>query len=121
MLNVVTIKSVVTISFILLIGVVVFETTLTPTTVATGFTSPTRDVSGKDLFKANCARCHGDTGGGGKGPNLTSEKRQAKWKESDDKLVKKIGGGGFGMPKFTKKLTPDEIKAIATYIRSLKP
>jgi len=56
----------------------------------------------------------------GKGPNLTTAKKQAKWKDSDEKLVKKITGGGFGMPKFGKRLKPEEIKAIAAYVRSLK-
>lgn len=72
------------------------------------------------LFENNCVRCHGADGKGGKGPNLTSEKRQLKWKESDEKLVKKITKGGFIMPSFGKKLKPDEIKAIAAYVRTLK-
>lgn len=84
------------------------------------FVSLAQELSGKDLFKNNCARCHGDDGTGGKGPNLTTEKKQAKWKDGDEKLVKKITGGGFGMPKFGKKLKPEEIKAIAAYVRSLK-
>lgn len=70
--------------------------------------------------KANCARCHGDDAKGGKGPDLTTEKKQTKWKDSDEKLVKKITNGGFGMPKFGKKLKPEEIKAIADYVRTLK-
>src|SRR3982751_169844 len=79
------------------------------------------EISGADLFKNNCARCHGDDGKGGKGPDLTTEKKQAKWKESDEKLVNKITKGGLGMPKFGKKLKPEEIKAIADYVRTLKP
>lgn len=78
------------------------------------------DVSGAELFATNCARCHGADGKGGKGPNLASEKRQAKWKESDEKLVKKITNGGLFMPKFGKKLKPEEIKAIADHVRTLK-
>lgn len=78
-------------------------------------------ASGADLFANNCARCHGADGTGGKGPNLTSEKRQSKWKDSDAKLVKKITKGGFIMPSFRKKLRPEEIKAIAGYVRTLKP
>ncbi|MBC7899559.1 MAG: cytochrome c [Saprospiraceae bacterium] len=79
-----------------------------------------KDVSGATLFANNCARCHGGDGKGGKGPDLASEKRQAKWKESDEKLVKKITKGGFFMPSFGKKLEPAEIKAIAAYVRTLK-
>lgn len=81
---------------------------------------PQSDLSGAELFANNCARCHGADGTGGKGPDLTSEKRQAKWKESDEKLVKKITNGGFIMPSFRKKLKPVEIQAIADHVRTLK-
>lgn len=79
-----------------------------------------RVVSGSELFENNCARCHGSDGKGGKGPNLASAKRQAKWKDSDEKLVKKITNGGMFMPSFGKKLKPEEIKAIADHVRTLK-
>lgn len=77
-------------------------------------------VSGAELFENNCARCHGSDGTGGKGPNLASAKRQAKWKDSDEKLIKKITNGGMFMPSFGKKLKPEEIKAIADHVRTLK-
>lgn len=77
-------------------------------------------ASGAELFENNCARCHGSDGTGGKGPNLASAKRQAKWKDSDEKLIKKITNGGMFMPSFGKKLTPEEIKAIADHVRTLK-
>lgn len=77
-------------------------------------------ASGAELFANNCARCHGADGTGGKGPNLASEKKQAKWKDSDEKLVKKITNGGLFMPKFGKKLKPEEIQAIADFVRTLK-
>lgn len=79
------------------------------------------NLSGEELFKANCARCHGNNGEGGKGPNLTTEKKKAKWKDSDQKLVDKITKGGFIMPSFRKKLNADEIKTIAGYVRTLPP
>lgn len=76
--------------------------------------------SGAKLFEENCARCHGADGKGGKGPNLASEKRQAKWRESDAKLVRKITKGGLFMPSFGKKLKPEDIKLIAEHVRTLK-
>lgn len=76
--------------------------------------------SGAELFETNCARCHGADGKGGKGPNLASEKRQAKWRESDAKLISKISKGGLFMPSFGKKLKSEEIKAIADHVRTLK-
>lgn len=83
-------------------------------------TMNTTSSSGAELYAASCARCHGADGKGGKGPNLASEKRQAKWRDSDEKLIKKITNGGMFMPSFGKKLKPEEIKAIAGHVRSLK-
>lgn len=116
-----TIKYIAISCFTLLAGFLFLETSLIPKTITAGSTTSAQTLSGKDLYKNNCARCHGDDGTGGKGPNLTTEKKQAKWKDSDEKLVGKITKGGFGMPKFGKKLQPEEIKAIAAYVRTLKP
>ena len=114
------IKYIITLGFVMLAGFIFLETSVMRNTMPNGFVSSAQTLAGKDLFKNNCARCHGDDGTGGKGPNLTSEKRQAKWKDSDEKLVKKITNGGWGMPKFGKTLKADEIKAIASFVRSLK-
>jgi|SRR5215203_5449070 len=112
------IKCVVIFVFILLAAL--FSDSLLPGKISESFNSSAQTVSGAELFKANCPRCHGGDAKGGKGPDLTTEKKQAKWKDTDEKLVKKITNGGFGMPKFGKKLKPEEIKAIADYVRTLK-
>lgn len=112
------IKTVTFIGFIVLTAVLAANS-LSPKVTGNELITQT-DESGAELFQNNCARCHGADGTGGKGPDLTSEKRQAKWKESDEKLVKKITKGGLFMPKFGKKLKPEEIKAIADYVRTLK-
>jgi mono/diheme cytochrome c family protein len=75
--------------------------------------------TGRELFMNNCARCHGDDAKGDKGPDLTSRKRQSKWTNSDEPIVNKINKGGLFMPKFEKKLTSEQIKEIAQYVRSL--
>lgn len=120
MIKIKIIKSFVTCSFVLLAAIIFVETSLLPGTMTSSLSSSAQNLSGKDLYKSNCARCHGDDGTGGKGPNLTTEKKQSKWKDSDEKLVNKITNGAFGMPKFGKKLKPEEIKAIAAYVRTLK-
>ena len=79
------------------------------------------DGTGAELFKAKCARCHGENGEGGKGPNLTTEKKKAKWKDSDEKLRNKIRNGGIIMPSFKSKLSDAEIKLIAEHVRQLPP
>src|SRR5215472_1550447 len=70
--------------------------------------TPEQSLTGKELFLNNCARCHGDDAKGDKGPDLTSSKRQSKWAGSDEYLINKINKGGLFMPKFGKKLTPEE-------------
>jgi mono/diheme cytochrome c family protein len=114
------IKYIVSFVFILLAAFIFFGSSLMQNSVTNGFVSSAQTLSGEVLFKNNCARCHGEDGTGGKGPNLTTEKKQAKWKDSDEKLIDTITNGAFGMPKFGKKLKSEEIKAIATYVRSLK-
>ncbi len=110
-------KTVIFLSFLTLSGM--FATTsLAVRTKAHNFagqiqTNSTQEISGEDLYKNNCTKCHAANGEGGKGPNLTSEKKQAKWKDSDEKLINKITNGGWGMPKYGKKLKREEIKAIA--------
>ena len=113
------IKYVVTLLFILAVGLIFLKFPLTQNKMSEGFVSSAQELSGKNLFKENCARCHG-LDGKGKGPDLTTEKKQAKWKDSDEKIVKKISKGAFGMPAFNKKLKPEEIKAIAAYVRTLE-
>lgn len=105
--------------FSLLAGTFFCGNLLLPGKISNGLTSSAQTLSGAELFKANCARCHGADATGGKGPDLTTERKQAKWKDSDEKIVKKITNGGFGMPKFRDKLKPEEIKAIAGFVRSL--
>ena len=113
------IKYIVTFLFIsaAALGFLILPTVRNPTT--NGFISSAQNVSGKDLFKSNCARCHG-ADGSGKAPDLTDERRQAKWKDSDERIVKKITNGALGMPAFGKKLKPEQINAVAAYVRTLK-
>jgi mono/diheme cytochrome c family protein len=115
------IKYIAIVSFVLSAAFIFLETSFMPGTITDGFISSAQTISGEDLYKNNCARCHGDKGEGDKGPNLTTKKKQEKWKDSDEKLVSKITKGGWGMPAFGKKLKADEIKSIAEYVRSLKP
>lgn len=108
-------------------------------------------TDGRQLFEANCARCHtkqwsykdtpgfqnGDVnlvmvpGGGAFGPNLTNgdvvrqfpeEKDQIDFITNGSDFQKAYGTRGIGsgrMPGFGRMLTPEQIKAIADYERSL--
>lgn len=62
---------------------------------------------GAALFAANCAICHGETGGGGSGPPLSG--LTAEFVEAQ------VRDGAPGMPAFDGVLTDAEIDAIVAY------
>lgn len=74
---------------------------------------------GASLYKAKCAACHGADGAGrpaAKIPSLTSDEAK---KMSDADLEKAISE----KPKhagMAKSLTPDQVKMIATYVKSMQ-
>ena len=82
-----------------------------------------------DLFRTNCARCHGADGRGDtplghtyNAPDFTD----AEWwrKHSDitstGRLVSIVSHGKGGMPAFGKKLKPSEIKLLVNYVRRFR-
>lgn len=75
---------------------------------------------GRALFlKFNCYSCHGGLAGGGMGPSL----RDTSWKYNgtDEAIYKSIHDGRpFGMPTWGNTLTPDQIRTLVIYIKSLR-
>jgi putative heme-binding domain-containing protein len=73
--------------------------------------------TGTDIYRANCAFCHGLEGRGGRGPSLVSAHVQQE--TSDDALKTIIHGGisGTGMPAFD--LEPQDLDALVHAIRHL--
>ena len=82
-------------------------------------------VNAKSLFVYHCATCHGEDGKGTKrghelkSPNLADADWQAKKK--DEELLNSITNGKNKMPRWNEKLKPDEIQALARYVRKLAP
>lgn len=83
----------------------------------------------EDLYRTNCARCHGADGRGDtplgtmyKAPDLTSRD----WWQENPKLtstrsmVSIVTHGKAGMPAFGKKLKRSEIDLLAGYMRRFK-
>jgi mono/diheme cytochrome c family protein len=69
-------------------------------------------------YVKNCAKCHGKTAEGRHfgGPALISAKTAG---ASSDDLRNVIANGKGHMPKFTGKLTPEEIDSLVAQIQSL--
>jgi cbb3-type cytochrome c oxidase subunit III len=83
---------------------------------------PAPDAGG-DLFKQKCAMCHGGDGKGYsalKTPDFTDPKVQASLTDKQLTDTIKNGKPGTSMPPFKDSLSDDQIKALISYIRSLK-
>jgi len=79
---------------------------------------------GAELFAAKCQACHGKAGDAdspmakkfGVKPFSSADVQ----KNSDADLTNIITKGKDKMPSYDGKLTPDQIKSLVTYIRTLK-
>ena len=85
---------------------------------------PADRVDARILFVENCATCHGKDGRAHTfhgwlvgAQNLTD----FQWQEetTDAEIIHAIKTGPGAMPAFENKLSPTEIQALATYVRSL--
>jgi mono/diheme cytochrome c family protein len=76
------------------------------------------NLTSNPVYEKNCAKCHGKTAAGRHfaGPPLISEKAAA---ASPDELRNIITNGKGRMPKFTAKLTAEEIDLLVQQIQSL--
>jgi putative heme-binding domain-containing protein len=85
--------------------------------------APAQDANvlaeGQALFRGLCSGCHGGSGRGGKGPDLTD----SRWihGSTDDDIARVIQNG---VPRTTMKklgdaLKPDQVRKVIVYIRSL--
>lgn len=75
----------------------------------------TQERQGYELFKLNCAHCHGSDARGDEGPDLHGVTK------SDARIASIIKNGIKGeMPKFGAKLTDTDVRALIVFVRSLK-
>lgn len=83
-------------------------------------TAPAELSKGKETFVSLCVACHGPSGEGGVGPNMTD----SYWKHGGDikDLFKtiKYGVSGTGMKSWKTDLSPSQMAAVASYILSLQ-
>ncbi len=76
---------------------------------------------GKEVFATNCVACHGASGEGGVGPNLTDDF----WLHGDGGIsdvfkVIKNGVPEKGMISWKATLKPEQIQSVSNYILSIK-
>lgn len=76
-------------------------------------------AAGADDYKAKCAGCHGADGKGQMAAKMGS-KDLAGTALSEADVAKAITDGKGKMPAFKGKLSDDQIKAVAAYVKTLK-
>ena len=79
--------------------------------------------SGKEIFAHKCVTCHGNDGAGspvGKSLKVSDLRSPLVQKKSDADLSHVISEGKNSMPPFGNDLSADDIKAVLSYIRTLK-
>lgn len=76
-------------------------------------------AEGGELFRLNCASCHGTTFHGA--PLSAGKIAPSLWESNDKQIVAAMLTGPENMPVFSdNQLTPDEKRAIVAYIQTLK-
>ena len=97
--------------------------------ISTGAQSKRKPSVTEDLYRTNCARCHGADGRGdtplGHTYNSPDFTDNAWWQKHSDitstrSLVSIVMNGKGGMPAFGKKLKNAEIKALVNYVRKFR-
>ena len=86
---------------------------------ATLLTDDASLASGKSIFEDNCGACHGRSGEGGVGPNLTDDYWLHKGGIKDIFKTVKFGWPEKGMKSWQQDLSAKQIHEVASYIKSL--
>jgi mono/diheme cytochrome c family protein len=98
------------------VAVLVFVIALFANEPGGGSGSTAKSGPGYDVYVSNCARCHGQEGQGGVGPQLAGEVTTAFPDAKDEIAVVRDGRGP--MPSFAGDLSPAEIEDVVAYTRT---
>lgn len=90
-----------------------------------GENSSTNARSAAEVYKKNCASCHGKDG---RSKTLKGKFKSARnladpeWQSSvsDERIFNSIHNGRGKMPAFNKKMSEAEVESLVTYVRALK-
>lgn len=75
---------------------------------------------GKSVFKTHCVQCHGASGEGKVGPNLTDDVYKNVKTIDDIPMVIIKGAGNGAMPKWSNRLNENEIVMVSAYVATLR-
>ena len=73
---------------------------------------------GREIWTAQCASCHGQSGGGGRGPALDNGRVLDRFPEQASQEALVLNGRG-GMPSFAGRLSEEQITAVTRYTREV--
>ena len=68
------------------------------------------------IYSNRCASCHGNRGGGDRGPKISDQSTLEKYPDIVDQIAFVAAGKGI-MPGFGGKLTEPELEAVVRYVR----
>jgi len=91
--------------------------TSTPTPTATATPTSTPAINAAAIFAQNCSPCHGAERQGIVGPSLKAVDLQARGR-TDEYIRDTITNGLRGMPSWKDKLSPAQIEALITFLRT---
>lgn len=84
-----------------------------------------KKVDGRKIFEYHCKTCHGQFGKATKrGRALKApDFADVEWQDShtDKEIIGVITNGKNKMPRWIERLTPEEIQAVAKYVRKFRP
>ena len=80
------------------------------------------EANGQALFDAKCAMCHGKDGVAKPMAKGSANLNDAKWQEATkvDAIETVIAGGKGKMKGYKDKISGEEIKAVAAYVKTIK-
>ena len=77
-------------------------------------------AKGAVIYEDECSACHGDSGEGDVGPNLTDKYWIFGGSVENISKIVADGSSEEGMPSYKKEIRPADIKAVANYLISLE-
>ncbi|MGH7899452.1 MAG: c-type cytochrome [Candidatus Binatia bacterium] len=90
--------------------------------LASGAVSAVAGADGKSLYESKCTMCHEKDGAPKKMGEGSASFNDPKWQAANsvDAIAKVIAEGKGKMKPYKDKLSEEEIKAVADYLKTLK-